>query len=91
MRNYKPVKPKSGRQARMGRAARLRAEGLSLRQIAARQDVSRQTVLRDLREWDAQQAKVSHLPVTFSPPRGGNVTPGCDSPDATVIPLRRSA
>lgn len=94
MRTYKPVKPKSSREARRGRAARLRAEGLSLRQIAAKQDVSYQTVLRDLRDWDAlhaPSAQVSHIPVTKSPPGGGNVTAGCDSEDATVIPLRRPA
>lgn len=91
MRTYRPARTATSRKARMGRAARLRAEGLSLRQIAAEQDVSYQTVLRDLRKWDEQQAKVSHLPVTKLPPRGENVTPGCDSDGATVLPLRRPA
>jgi transposase len=94
MRTYKPVKPKSPRDARMRRAARLRGEGKSLRQIAAEQEVSYETVRRDLARWDelnAPDASVSHLPVTKTPPRGGNVTAECDSEDAAVIPLRRLA
>jgi hypothetical protein len=78
----------------MGRAARLRAEGKSLREIAALQEVSHETVRRDLAAWDlasAPVATVSHLPVTKMPPGGGNVTPGCDSGAATVIQLRKPA
>lgn len=94
MRTYKPAKPKSPRDARMKRAARLRDEGMSLRQIAAEQEVSHETVRRDLARWDdlnAPDASVSHLPVTKTPPRGGNVTAECDSDAAPVIPLRRLA
>lgn len=94
MRTYKPVKPKSGRRARTGRAVRLRSEGLSLRQIAAEQGVSKDTVMRDLRAWDAAQAKVSHLPVSKTPPGGGNETPAGaadETPGARVMPLRRSS
>jgi hypothetical protein len=75
----------------MLRAARLRGEGKSLREIGAEIGVSYQTVLRDLRKWDAEQAQVSHLPVSKLPPGGGNVTPGCDSENAAVLPLRRSS
>lgn len=94
MRTYKPVRPKSPRGARMKRAARLRAEGKSLREIAAEQEVSYETVRRDLARWDAlnaPDASVSHLPVTKTPPGGGNVTAPCDTADAAVIPLRRLA
>jgi hypothetical protein len=94
VRTYRPVKPKSPRDTRMTRAARLRGEGMSLRQIAAVQDVSYETVRRDLAQWDAlsaPDAKVSHLPVTKLPPGGGNVTVECDSGDALVLSLRRLA
>lgn len=89
MRSYKPVKPKALR-GRMLRAVRLRAQGLSLRQIAAIQDVSHDTVWRDLRKWDAQHANVSDLTVRKTPPGGGNLTAASDS-DATVTPIRRRA
>lgn len=78
----------------MGRAARLRSEGKSLREIAAIQEVSHETVRRDLAAWDARHApdaSVSHLPVTKTPPGGGNVTVGCDSGAGTVIQLRKPA
>ncbi len=94
MRRYKPVRPKSSRRARTGRAVRLRSDGMSLRQIAAEQGVSKDTVMRDLRAWDAAQAKVSHLPVSKLPPGGGNETPrggAGETPAARVVPLRRSS
>lgn len=78
----------------MRRAARLRAEGKSLREIAAIQEVSHETVRRDLAAWDlknAPDATVSHLPVTKTPPGGGNVTAECDSEAAPVIQLRTPA
>jgi hypothetical protein len=93
-RTYKPVRPKAPREARMRRAARLRDEGKSLREIAAIQEVSHETVRRDLAAWDeknAPAATVSHLPVTKTPPRGGNVTPECDSEAAPVLQLRKPA
>ncbi len=76
---------------RMAAAARLRAEGLSLRQIAVRLAVSHETVRRDLARRGEAQARLSHLPVTNLPRRGELVTPGCDSADSNVIPLRRSS
>lgn len=93
-RTYKPKRTRLTRQARMGRAVRLRAEGKSLREIASIQEVSHETVRRDLARWDAKNrpvATVSHLPVTKMPPGGGNVTPGCDSHAAPVIELRKPA
>jgi predicted ArsR family transcriptional regulator len=88
MRTYKPVRPKA-RRGRMLRAVRMHAEGMPLRDIAKVLEISHETVRRDLAAWDAEQATVSHLPVTFPPPGGGNVTAECDSGE--VIPLRRNA
>jgi hypothetical protein len=76
---------------RMLRAADLRAEGKSLRQIAAELEVHHETVRRDLKKWDAERAKVtklSHRAVAKMPPGGENATAECDS-EATVTPLRR--
>jgi len=90
-RKYKPVKPKAPR-GRMLRAARLRAEGLSLREIAAELQVHHSTVAADLAKWEAEQAKVSVLPVGFPPrARGGNPTPESDSTGAAVIKMKRPA
>lgn len=89
MRNYKRKRNPRGR---MLRAVELRAEGKSLRQIAAELDCSYMTVKRDLDKWDREHANVvplSHPPVTKLPPRGENVTPECDSA-ASIIALRRA-
>jgi len=92
MRTYKPVKAKAPREVRIGQAVRLRAEGLSTRQIAAKQGVSHQTVMRDLGLWDEQQSKVVQMPGPKVPPGGGNgpLRRGGNGPDAApVTPLRR--
>ena len=86
VRHYKRKRNPRGR---MLRAVQLRAGGKSLRQIGEELGCNRMTVLRDLRKWDAEQAKVSHLPVTKMPQGGKKVTPECDA-DASVIPLRRA-
>jgi predicted DNA-binding protein (UPF0251 family) len=94
VRRYKPVKPKSDQPVRMRHAVALREEGLSQRQIAAKQGVSQSTVRRDLAIWDAAQAKVSHLPESKMPPGGGNDSGGGggnDSLSAVILPLRRSS
>jgi hypothetical protein len=92
MRKYKPVRPKASHDARVRYAATLRSQGQSLRQIAAECGVSHETARRDLAEWDREQAKVSHLPVTKMPPGGGNVTPlRGGNVTATVTPLRRTS
>lgn len=90
MRTYKPVKAKAPRGERIGQAVRLRAGGMSTRQIAREQGVSHQTVMRDLALWDEQQAKVVRLPGPKVPPRGGNgpVSRGENGP-AEVTALRR--
>jgi len=46
----------------MADAARLRAEGLTLRQIAARLAVHHQTVANDLARWDRPSRNVVRLP-----------------------------
>jgi transposase len=82
---------------RMAVAVRLSAEGLSLRQTAARLSVSYQTVARDLARWEQVRSamplkivRLSRPAVTNVPPRGRNVTPRCDT-GADVIPLRRTS
>lgn len=84
MRNYKRKRNPRGR---MLRAVELRAEGKSLRQIAGEIGCSYQTVLRDLQKWSAEQANVSHLPVTKMPRGGENVTAECDSEPGNVVSL----
>jgi transposase len=92
MRTYKRKRLKTKGRGRMLVAAQLRGQGMSLRQIAAETGVSKDTVLRDLREWDSLNAKVSQLPVSKMPRapegRGENETAECDS---NVVQLRRRA
>ena len=76
---------------RMEAAARLRAEGLSLRQIAERLGVSHDTAWRDLARWAESRSNVSDLPVRNTPPRGQFLTPGSDRTEPNVIPLRRTS
>jgi len=92
MRKYKRKHARNP-DKRMAAAVRLRAEGLSLRQIGERLACSYQTVVRDLARWDRERPNVvplSHSPVTSSPPGGKKVTPECDS-QTNVIELRRQA
>jgi transposase len=80
MRTYK--RRSTYRRHRRERVAELRAQGMSLREIAGQLDVSHETVRRDL----ALTAQVSHLPVTFVAPVRSETGPG-----ATVTPIRRRA
>ena len=96
MRTYKP-RPQLDKDRRMAVAVRLTAEGLSLRQIAARLSVSYMTVARDLERWEHERPnmplaiiRLSQSAVTPVAPGATNVTGACDS-DTNVIPLRRSA
>lgn len=84
MRTYK--RRSTFRRDRRDRSVALRAEGLSLRQIAAKVGASYETVRRDLAAWDEQQEKVSRLPVTNLAPGGDFRDTGRDS-GATVTPL----
>jgi transposase len=89
VRNYKRKRNPRGR---MLRAVELRAGGKSLRQIAKELDCHHDTVWRDLKKWDAENANVIQLsdsPVGKMPPRGENPTPESDSA-ASVTPLRRA-
>ncbi len=89
MRNYKRKRPRNPGK-RMAAAVRLRAQGLSLRQIADRLAVSHDTVWRDLAKWDTAHANVSEMPVRKTPPGGENLTAESDS-ETNVINLRRRA
>lgn len=86
---------------RMAVAVRLTAEGLSLREVAARLSVSHMTVTRDLARWDSEGSAMPLAIIRLSKPAvtpacnktapgGEEVTAECDS-TAAVIPLRRSA
>lgn len=97
VRKYVPQKSTArlDKDRRMRRVVELRAEGLSLRQIADRLVMSHQTVANDLARWDRESASVTALPVKSRrqelPPRGRKLTPGFDTPTADVVPLRRSS
>jgi transposase len=89
VRTYKRKRDPRGR---MLRAVELRAQGKSLREIAASLGCHHDTVWRDLKKWDAENATVIQLSdstVGKMPPRGENPTPESDS-SATVIPLRKA-
>lgn len=81
----------------MAVAARLRGEGMSLRQIAARQSVSYQTVANDLARWDREHSAMPAEIIRLSRPGVKNVTPGATDltpgfdTGTNVIPLRRPA
>jgi DNA-binding CsgD family transcriptional regulator len=74
---------------RMAAVARLRAEGLSLRQIADQLAIGRGTVARDLERWQ-RQPNITLLPsqtaVPTSPVRGA-----LGQPDGTVTAIRRTS
>lgn len=96
MRTYKP-KPGMNKDRRMAVAVRLTAEGLSLREVAARLSVSHQTVANDLARWGRVSAQMPLAIIRLSkpavknlPPGGEILTAGIDSA-APVIPLRRPA
>lgn len=92
MRTYKP-RP-TYRRGRMLRAARLRGDGLSLRQIAAELEVHHDTVWRDLKSWDEEQKKVTRLsdrPVGMNAPGGHESDTQSDSDGARILPMRRTS
>jgi hypothetical protein len=96
VRKYYPKRrPWADKNKRMARVVELRGMGWSFRKIAERLVISHQTVARDLARWERERPNVTPLTVTSAchevPPPGRDVTPGCDSPDADVIPLRRSS
>lgn len=97
VRRYVPQKSTArlDKDRRMRRVVELRAEGLSLRQIADRLVISHQTVANDLARWEQLSASVTALPVKSSrqevPPAGQKLTPGFDASTASVVPIRRSS
>jgi Homeodomain-like domain len=88
---YKRKRPqKASRDQRAPKAARLRAEGKSLREIAAETGVSHQTVRNDLTWWDecqeaappnviALSSRASKTGVKNDPRTGQDLTPGFDA------------
>jgi len=96
MRTYKR-KTLLDRDRRMAVAVRLRAEGLSLRQVAARLYVNHQTVANDLARWQRDRSsmplklvRLSKPAVEKTPPGGTDSTPAVDT-GASVIQLRRTS
>lgn len=91
VRHYKRKPGRVNPDRRMARAAELRAQGLSLRQIAERLSCDASTVLRDLRRWECEHPNVTPLvlqtTVESSPPRGEFATPVCNADDPNIISL----
>lgn len=92
MRTYKRKGPRqwSDKDKRMNLAARMRAEGKSLREIGEALAVSAPTVMRDLRRYDELAAEKSaafqnvfQLPVT-SRPAGGDSKQPVETPGVTT-------
>jgi hypothetical protein len=85
VRHYKRKPKRIDPDKRMIRAVELRAQGLSLRQIAERLLCTHPTVLADLRRWDCDHANVTPLAVNRD---GKSVTPGATDlpPESTAEP-----
>ena len=95
MRNYKRKRPSQWRDKdkRMTLAVQMRAQGMSLREIAKELAVSYQTVANDLGRWRRERPNVVQLsktPVKSYPATGQDLTPEFDNNPA-VIELRRHA
>jgi len=91
VRQYKRKPGRVNPDRRMARAVELRAEGLSLRQIAERLSCTHPTVLADLRRWDRDHANVTSLAVNrggkSSPPRGEFLPPEFTDEAPNIISL----
>lgn len=80
---------------RMAVAVRLTAEGLSLREVAARMSVSHQTVANDLARWERERADAPlalirlSKPAVKNLPHGGEILAAQFDSSPAVIPLRR--
>lgn len=91
MRKYKPRPKRRNPDKRMAAAVRLRAEGMSLRQIAKQLACSYQTVANDLERWSQEHSNVVQLsktPVKNMAPEVTNLTADFDS-QTNIIELRR--
>lgn len=84
-----PARAKRRRATRMERAVRLRAEGLTLRQIAARLGCHYTTVRNDLLRWDQSGAAMLKTPVESRLP--GDLIQQPDSTPGNVVKLQRRA
>lgn len=91
VRAYKRKPGRVNPDKRMARAVDLRAEGLSIRQIAERLACTHPTVLADLRRWGREHANVTPLAVNrggkSSPPGGEFLPPESTAEDLNVISL----
>jgi transposase len=90
MRNYKRKPGRVNPDRRMARAAELRAEGLSQRQIAKRLSCDEKTIRNDLARWNRERPNVALLrnPSAEKPPRRGkNSAPEIRSETGNVVPL----
>ena len=87
-----PGRAKQKRATRMERAVELRAEGLTLRQIAYKLSCHYTTVRNDLLRWDQSGAVMLKTPVETRLP-GARIQQPDSTADAagTVVPLRRAA
>lgn len=94
MRTYKR-KSAMDKNRRMAVAVRHVAEGLSLREAAARLGVSHQTIANDLARWERERASAPLALVRLSKPavknlpHGGEILTAQFDNASTVIPLRR--
>jgi len=89
MRKYKR-KPARNPDKRMAAAVRLRAQGLSLRQIAEALACSFSTVRNDLVRWERERANVIPLcktGVQNSPPGGEKCTPELHSEPTNIVSM----
>lgn len=95
MRNYKRKRPSQWRDKdkRMTLAVQMRAQGMSLREVAKELAVSYQTVANDLQRWERERPNVALLSKTAVksyPATGQDLTAEFDS-EAAVVNLRRMA
>lgn len=90
VRNYKRKPGRVSPDRRMARAVDLRAEGLSLRQIAERLSCSFSTVRNDLDRWEREHENVVPLcktTVQNTPPGGEKCTPELHSEPTNIVSL----
>lgn len=93
MRKYKKRPRRRDPDKRMAATVRLRAQGLSLRQIAKELACSYQTVANDLARWQRDRPNVVQLSnpaVKNVAPGATDLTPDFDSP-TNIVELRRKA
>ena len=95
MRNYKRKHASQWRDKdkRMTLAVQMRAQGMSLREIAKELAVSEITVRRDLARWEAERPNVVPLrqSAATSCPAGGEMSQQDVAPESAVTELRRRA